>query len=188
MFTWFSIFGRISPDILNRAIFSLYESSACTDHGYLKGRCHGNQIICERQVRHGPKNWHILSNISDLLDRFFANFSPYESTLCTDNGSVPFSKFDEIPSSSLRVYAVKTRNFCRHAPAILGRSSYATLAFWNGLEDCNFDFSRAEAFEAVYWLADLLQQTWPPAEWLSLIHIWRCRRSYACRSRWSPYH
>ena len=22
----------------------------------------------------------------------------------------------------------------------------------------------------------------------SLIHIWRCRRSYACRSRWSPYH
>ena len=23
---------------------------------------------------------------------------------------------------------------------------------------------------------------------LSLIHIWRCRRSYACRSRWSPYH
>ena len=27
------------------------------------------------------------------------------------------------------------------------------------------------------------------AHWtLSLIHIWRCRRSYACRSRWSPYH
>ena len=24
--------------------------------------------------------------------------------------------------------------------------------------------------------------------YLSLIHIWRCRRSYACRSRWSPYH
>ena len=27
-----------------------------------------------------------------------------------------------------------------------------------------------------------------PAPALSLIHIWRCRRSYACRSRWSPYH
>ena len=27
---------------------------------------------------------------------------------------------------------------------------------------------------------------WPHS--LSLIHIWRCRRSYACRSRWSPYH
>ena len=23
---------------------------------------------------------------------------------------------------------------------------------------------------------------------LSLIHIWRCRRSTLCRSRWSPYH
>ena len=24
--------------------------------------------------------------------------------------------------------------------------------------------------------------------WLSLIHIWRCRRRLRCRSRWSPYH
>ena len=31
-----------------------------------------------------------------------------------------------------------------------------------------------------------------PTTWevrkLSLIHIWRCRRSTLCRSRWSPYH
>ena len=26
------------------------------------------------------------------------------------------------------------------------------------------------------------------AQCLSLIHIWRCRRSTLCRSRWSPYH
>ena len=26
------------------------------------------------------------------------------------------------------------------------------------------------------------------AQHLSLIHIWRCRRSTLCRSRWSPYH
>ena len=26
------------------------------------------------------------------------------------------------------------------------------------------------------------------AQYLSLIHIWRCRRSTLCRSRWSPYH
>ena len=26
------------------------------------------------------------------------------------------------------------------------------------------------------------------ATYLSLIHIWRCRRSTLCRSRWSPYH
>ena len=25
-------------------------------------------------------------------------------------------------------------------------------------------------------------------KWLSLIHIWRCRRYSLCRSRWSPYH
>ena len=25
-------------------------------------------------------------------------------------------------------------------------------------------------------------------EYLSLIHICRCRRYYLCRSRWSPYH
>ena len=33
-------------------------------------------------------------------------------------------------------------------------------------------------------------QIWPSTSTgtLSLIHIWRCRRSYACRSRWSPYH
>ena len=52
------------------------------------------------------------------------------------------SKFGQLPSSNLGVYAVKTCNFCRHAPAILGRSSYVTLAFRNGLEDRNFDFSR----------------------------------------------
>ena len=27
-----------------------------------------------------------------------------------------------------------------------------------------------------------------PCQNLSLIHIWRCRRRFACRSRWSPYH
>ena len=31
---------------------------------------------------------------------------------------------------------------------------------------------------------DLLFNFWD----LSLIHIWRCRRSTLCRSRWSPYH
>ena len=28
----------------------------------------------------------------------------------------------------------------------------------------------------------------PHSMQLSLIHIWRCRRSTLCRSRWSPYH
>ena len=29
---------------------------------------------------------------------------------------------------------------------------------------------------------------WNSISLLSLIHIWRCRRSTLCRSRWSPYH
>jgi len=84
----------------------------------------------------------ILSNISGYTGPIFAIFTPYESSLCTDDGSVLFSKFGQLPLSNLRVYAVKTCNFCRHAPAILGRSSYVTFAFRNGLEDRNFDFSR----------------------------------------------
>ena len=35
----------------------------------------------------------------------------------------------------------------------------------------------------------LLQyRQWHFPQCLSLIHIWRCRRSTLCRSRWSPYH
>ena len=34
------------------------------------------------------------------------------------------------------------------------------------------------------WIYYLCPQHSP----LSLIHIWRCRRSTLCRSRWSPYH
>ena len=36
------------------------------------------------------------------------------------------------------------------------------------------------------WLCTIVLHN--TAQNLSLIHIWRCRRSYACRSRWSPYH
>ena len=51
--------------------------------------------------------------------------------------------------------------------------------------------------EGLQIMTDLLVST--PWDWrqfrcrvhscgLSLIHIWRCRRSTLCRSRWSPYH
>ena len=150
VFTWFDVFRPISLEVLDRFSQSFHNMKALyvpIIDRYLifrfLGRCHGNHIICERQVRHGPKKWHILSNISGYTGPIFAIFSPYESSWCTNDGSVPFfSKFGELPSSNLGVYAVKTRNFCRHAPAILGRSSYVTLAFRNGLEDRNFDFSR----------------------------------------------
>ena len=47
---------------------------------------------------------------------------------------------------------------------------------YGGEDSCSSDLS---------WLVSrpkLIQQ------YLSLIHIWRCRRSTLCRSRWSPYH
>ena len=69
----------------------------------------------------------------DILDRFL-------QSLRAEDRSEIFISIS--PSSNLGVYAVKTCNFCRHAPAFLGRSLYVTMAFRNGLEDRNFDFSR----------------------------------------------
>ena len=77
----------------------------------------------------------IFLNISGYTGPIFTIFLPYESSLCTDDGSVLFFQICQLPSSNLGVYAVKTCNFCCHTPAILGRSSYVTLAFRNGLED-----------------------------------------------------
>ena len=45
--------------------------------------------------------------------------------------------------------------------------------------DVSFFFTR-ENHRSLLWLAR--------TNLLSLIHIWRCRRSTLCRSRWSPYH
>ena len=46
-----------------------------------------------------------------------------------------------------------------------------------GLIFCGFLFGRIKLH------SDILV-----GHFLSLIHIWRCRRSTLCRSRWSPYH
>jgi len=43
---------------------------------YLKRRCHGNQIICERPVQHGQKTGvfcQIFPNILDLFSQSFHN-------------------------------------------------------------------------------------------------------------------
>ena len=63
MFTWFGIFCRISPNIPDRFSQSFHHMKALYVQmmdrylifRFVKGRCHGNQIICERQVRHGQK-------------------------------------------------------------------------------------------------------------------------------------
>jgi len=41
---------------------------------YLKGRCHGNQIICERQVQHGQKTGVFCQIFPDILDLFSQSF------------------------------------------------------------------------------------------------------------------
>jgi len=132
------------------AIFSSYESTVCIDDGSVP-HFPISQGTLPWQPNHlwtsgitQPKNWRILSNISGYTGPIFAIFLPYESPLCTDDGSVFFSKFGQLPSSNLGVYAVKTCNFCSHAPTILGPSSYfichVGVSKW--LEDRNFDFSR----------------------------------------------
>jgi len=42
-------------------------------------------LICKRQIRHGQKTGTFYRLSPDTLDRF----SPYESALCADDGSVP---------------------------------------------------------------------------------------------------
>jgi len=37
---------------------------------YLKGRCHGNQIICEHQVQHGEKTGVFCQIFPDILNPF----------------------------------------------------------------------------------------------------------------------
>jgi len=46
------------------------------------------ELICEHTIR--PKKWRILANISGYTGSIFAIFSPYESALRADDGSVPY--------------------------------------------------------------------------------------------------
>ena len=68
-----------------------------------------------------------------------------KSTLKQFNGNNPATSCPKLvnfrPVIS-GVHAVKTHIFCRDSPAIWRRSSFVTLAFSNGLEDRNLNFSR----------------------------------------------
>jgi len=67
---------------------------------FLKERCHGNQIICERQVQHSQKTGVFCQIFADILNLFSQSFH-HMKTLYVQ-----------------------------------------MMAFRNGLEDHNFDFSR----------------------------------------------
>ena len=141
VFTWFGVFCQYLQiywiDFHN--LFTIWKRFTCR-WWIVTLFYDGNQIIC--QVQHGEKKWRILWNISGFTGPIFAIFSHMKALYVQMMTLYFFSKFGQLPSSNLGVYAVKTCNFCRHAPAILGRSLYVTMAFQNGLEDRNFDFSR----------------------------------------------
>ena len=92
---------------------------------YLKGRCHGNQIICERQVQHGQKTGVFCQIFPDILDLFWQYFHHMKALYVQMMDLSFFSNLVNLSPRNLGVYAVKTCNFCRHAPAIL----YVKLAF-----------------------------------------------------------
>jgi len=83
---------------------------------YLKGRCHGNQIICERQVLHSQKNWRILSNISGYTGPISQSFHHMKALYVQMMALYFFSKFGQLTSSILGVYAVKRAIFAAMHP------------------------------------------------------------------------
>jgi len=105
-----------------------------------KGRCYGNQLnmgdVCKSRV--GPPLLFASAFDNGLADR--------KSAFKRFNGNNKATSFPNLVNFcqviSIGVYAVKTRNFCRDSPAIWRRSSFVTMAFRNGLEDSNFEFSR----------------------------------------------
>ena len=87
------VFGRISPDILNRFLQSFHDERtlfvSMIDLKFLFQYLEGwqpNHLWTSGTTR--QKNWRILSNIFGYTGPIFAIFSPYESALCTDDGSV----------------------------------------------------------------------------------------------------
>ena len=54
------------------------------------------------------------------------------------------------------------------------------------IERCIYVIERHPLSKAKTW--PMLRDNSQTMSDLSLIHIWRCRRSTLCRSRWSPYH
>ena len=61
---------------------------------------------------------------------------------------------------------------------------FGSSCWWSALPP---SYNRFIVWNGGKWSHDINQVLWSVV-CLSLIHIWRCRRAYACRSRWSPYH
>jgi len=98
---------------------------------FVEVRCHGNHIICERLILHGQKNWRILWNISEYTGQIFVIFSPYERSVCTDDGSVPYFPICQgtLPLQPKQCWEKWESNECGLIPPV-----FFALAFENDLE------------------------------------------------------
>ena len=58
----------------------------------------------------------------------------------------------------------------------------------SALSSSSFQCALQDGFGKTWWTGDMSIPLQFASLYLSLIHIWRCRRDVLCRSRWSPYH
>ena len=109
------------------------------------------------------KPTNLLGRGYDAFCRFFPGFSRF-----LPNRTAPVWK----PKSKIRTATVPHRKILQ----IVTKPHHGSI--------CH---TREKPWYRVHRVTSRRQMMGPLLQ-LSLIHIWRCRRSTLCRSRWSPYH
>ena len=92
---------------------------------------------------------------------------------------------------------IDTFSFTLHVDHYLD-NLYPNPSLWGGFQDlhstgpakenCRYRWCRLYGSHPATWARSFRSYRSYRSYRLSLIHIWRCRRSTLCRSRWSPYH
>ena len=99
-------------------------------------------------------------------------------------------QLESCPSHRVRctwAFLPSTLNFVHVVSDLADRRTINKPYFSSSKNMCVFVTSCDASY--VCMLVDMeCSLTEPNSLCLSLIHIWRCRRSTLCRSRWSPYH
>ena len=142
----------------------------------------GGVRLCERMFVDQFISWKDLSRDNCLIKFIFA-----------DNCKLFFCRIlccvDWARNLAYTEWAVKnktTLNTSKTKETVFHRL-YASKYSPNVL--CDVERAISVKLSGMFWLIHLVRlNMFSRLLQLSLIHIWRCRRSYACRSRWSPYH
>ena len=97
------------------------------------------------------------------------------------------------------VYLTKYCSFCILCTQIFAQYSILNIYFYTLSSLNNYEMSTVffgcvhppcwstKSYSGLWRMAVFEELHWQGG-YLSLIHIWRCRRYAVCRSRWSPYH